>query len=312
MILTLTPNPTIDYTIFTRGLKPGDVNRFRDFQIDPAGKGINVTRMVHRLGWPTIAFGFIGGDIGHMVELALDSEGVQYHFVMVPGQTRLNINIMSIEGDDRSGTNFYGPGPTVDGEHHERLDGMLRFWLQAARLLVLAGSLPPGVPPGFYAAYIRLAREQNIRTILDTSGEALRAGLAERPDLVKPNREELEELLGHDLSGTDEIIRGARDLARAGTAVVVSLGAEGAICAQGEKTWLAAPPRVELRSTVGSGDSFVAGLALSMVRGEAITEGLRLGSAAGAATAMARGTALGTAPEVASLMPLVRIEEITG
>ncbi|MBI3979280.1 MAG: 1-phosphofructokinase [Chloroflexi bacterium] len=310
MIMTYTPNPAVDQTIIVSGLRVGDVNRFQASHLDPAGNGINASRMVHRLGWPTIAFGFLAGEIGLIVQKALDDEGVEHHFVRIPGQTRLNVTIV----DQAAGaaTSLYGPGPTVGPESVARLDGILQFWLQAGRVLVLAGSLLPGTPPDVYATLIRLAQARGVQTILDTDSEPLRLGVAARPHLVKPNAAEAERLLGRSLPDLAAVVSGARELARQGIAVVViSMGAAGAVCVQGEHAWHAIPPAVERRSTVGSGDSMVAGLAVALARGDGIVAGLRLGSAAGAATALATGTALGTVDDVAALLPRVRIEEVT-
>lgn len=310
MIVTLTPNPAVDQTIFVRRLTVGDVNRFRGPHLDPAGKGVNVSRMVHRLGWPTIAFGFLAGEIGLIARQALDEEGVPHHFLRVPGQTRLNTTVV----DETSGeaTSLLGPGPTVAPDHLATLSGLLEFWLQACRVLVLAGSLPPGVPDDTYAAFIRLARSRGVKTVLDAEGDPFRLGVGAKPDLIKPNVSEAEGLLGRELPDLVAVVEGARELvARGITTVVVSMGARGAICAQGARVWLAAPPKVERRSTVGSGDSLVAGLALALANGGDVLEGLRVGTAAGAATAATHGTALGTAADVAALLPEVRIEDLT-
>lgn len=309
MILTLTLNPAVDHTVVVDRLRIGDVNRFRQPQLDPAGKGINASRMAHRLGWPTIAFGFLAGEIGLIVEKALDSEGIQRHFVRVGGQTRINTTV--VEAATGNATGFYGPGPTVDPKHLETLEGLLRFWLPASRVLVLAGSLPPGVPEDTYATFVRLARTFGVKTILDAAGAPLRLGVDAGPDLIKPNVAEAEGLLGRRLPDLAAVVAGAREIAARGVgAVVISMGGEGAVCVQGTRAWRAIPPRIEPRSTVGSGDSLVAGMAIALARGDDLADGLRLGTAAGAATAMTPGTSLGSAEDVATLLPHVQIEEI--
>lgn len=310
MVITVTPNPAVDQTVFLDRLEPGGVNRVRTPQLDPAGKGVNASRMVHRLGWPTIAFGFLAGEIGALVEKSLDEEGVPRHFVRVAGQTR--INVTAVEEGGRA-TSLYGPGPAVAPGEVETLRGLIRFWLPAGRVLVLAGSLPPGVPAELYAELIREARDHGLGTILDASGEALRAAIEAGPDLIKPNRAEAEELLGRALPDVDTAIEGARELRERGAeAVALTLGRDGAVCVERNGAWRVVPPRVERRSTVGSGDSFVAGCAVAMARGEPLTVGLRIGTAAGAATAATPGTALGSAETVARLAPSVRIETIAG
>ncbi|MHB1415301.1 MAG: 1-phosphofructokinase [Chloroflexota bacterium] len=310
MIITFTPNPSVDQTLFVNSLAVGDVNRFHSPQLDPAGKGINASRVIHRLGWPTIAFSFLAGEIGLIAERTLDEEGVQRHFVRVPGQTRMNVTVV----DEAAGTStsFYGPGPNVGPEHLAAVEGLLDFWLQAGKVLVLAGSLPPGVPIDIYASYIRKARDNGVKTILDADGEPFHLGVEALPSLIKPNLPEAERLLGRSLPSLSAAVAGARELNGRGIeTVVISMGAEGAICVQGDRAWRAVPPQVERRSTVGSGDSLVAGLAVALARGQDVAEGLRIGTAAGAATAMTNGTALGTAAEVETLLPQVQIEPLS-
>ncbi len=309
MIITLTLNPAVDETAWVPHLEVGAVNRVRQVHLDPAGKGVNVWRVAHRLGWPTVAFGFLAGEVGEIVRRALDGEGVEHQFVPIPGQTR--INVTAVDDSTRAATSLYCPGPAVEPEHLERLHALLEFWLQAGRVLVLAGSLPPGVPQDAYAGYIRQAHGQGIKTILDTSGEHLRLGVEARPYAIKPNVAEAEELLGHPLPNEEAIVAGAMELAGRGIAVVVvSMGAQGAICVEDGRVWRAIAPEVERQSTVGSGDSFVAGLAVAVARAESVEQGLRLGTAAGAATAATPGTELGSADEVRSLVPRVRVERL--
>lgn len=309
MIITLTLNPAVDQTMVVNQVRLGEVNRVREVYLDPAGKGINVSRMAHRLGWPTIAFGFLAGEIGLLAERALDNEGVQYHFVHVPGQTRMNVTVM----DESTGstTNYNGRGLQVDADHVARLDEVIHFWLQTGSVLVLAGSLPRGVPEDTYAKYIRLAHDAGTKTILDADGEALRCGLEAQPTIIKPNTPEAERLLGRPLPDLSAVIAGARELAARGpTAVVISMGAKGAVYAEGSKTWLATPPKVKLETSVGSGDALVAGLAVALAGGRSLVDGLREGTAAGAATAMTEGTEPGSKEDVMDLLPDVKIEEI--
>jgi 1-phosphofructokinase len=309
MIVTLTPNPAVDKTIFLDDLDPGRVNRFASSQLDPAGKGINVSRMAQRLGWPTIAFGFVGGEMGAIVRNALDHEEVDHHLVPIPDQTRLNVTV--VERRRGRSTNLYGPGPRVSPEKLERLNGLLAFWVKAGRVLVLAGSLPPGVPDDAYAHWVDMARELGVHTILDADDEALRVGIEARPHLIKPNVEEAQRLLGRSLPEEADVVEGARELQDRGIpVVVVSRGAEGTVCVEGDRAWRAVPPRVELRSTVGSGDSLVAGLAVALAAGDPLEDGLRIGTAAGAATAQTPGTTLGSPAMISELLPRVRVERI--
>jgi 1-phosphofructokinase len=308
MIVTVTPNPAVDQTVWVEHLEPGRINRFTRTQLDPAGKGINVSRMVHRLGWPTIAFGFLAGELGVLAERALDDEGVPHGLIRVPGQTRLNTTIVCTATGQA--TSLYGAGPVIPEEARARLEGMIRFWLQPGPLLVLAGTLPPGMPEDTYATYIRLGKANGVKVILDADGAALRHGIAAGPSMIKPNVQEAEHLLGRPLPDTAAVLAGARELAGQGVAIVViSMGGRGAVCASGERAFVVHAPAVERRSTVGSGDSFVAGLAVGLARGLELEDALRLAAAAGAATATAPGTSLGQRDAVEALGAGVRIEE---
>jgi 1-phosphofructokinase len=310
MIVSLTLNPAVDKTIRMPSVAMGEVNRVQESYLDPGGKGINVSRLIDRLGWPTIAFGFVGGEIGEMIANALQREGVQHHLMNVPGQTRLNVTIF--DESTNSGTSFYDRGPEVSIDYLNRLGEEIRPWLDVKPVLVLAGSIPPGVPDDVYADYIGLAHSVGVKTVLDTAGEALRLGIRSGPYLIKPNVTEAEQLLGRALPDLPAIVEAARELLAYGIEVVViSMGARGAVCAQANQVWYAVPPTVTRRSTVGSGDSMVAGLALSIARGEDIVDGLRLGTAAGAATAMVPGTALAGPADIARLLPQVRIEPVS-
>lgn len=310
MIITLTPNPAIDLIVLIDRLTPGALNRFEQSELDPAGRGVNAARVSHRLDWPTIAFGFAAGGVGSMIEQALAAEGVEHHFVRVPGQTRINVRLV----DRATGktTELNGPGPDVGHEHAARLEHLVRSWLRAARVLVLAGSLPPGMSEDAYAGYISMARAQGVRTILDAEGEPLRLGLAARPDLVKPNVVEAEALLGRRLPDIQAVVGGAREIAAHGIeTVVISMGREGAICVHDGRAWRTLSPGGEPpESTIGSGDAMVAGLAIGLARGGDIVDALRLGTAAGAATAIMPGITLGTADAVLSLLPQVEIQEL--
>jgi 1-phosphofructokinase family hexose kinase len=307
MIVTLTANPAVDQTLWLDRLRVGEVNRPAEVQLDPAGKGVNVSRMARRLGWPTIAFGFLAGDIGQLVERALDEERVQHHFVPIAGQTRINVTI----NDASTATSFFAPGPAVDPTALAQLDEMLDFWLPACRVLVLAGSLLPGMPEDYYARLVRRAQAHALRVIVDADGEVARLAVEARPFLVKPNVSELERLAGSTLPDLASQAAAARELVRRGIEVVLlSMGAAGALCVSREAAWRVHAPRIERRSTVGSGDSLVAGMAVALARGDALEVGLRLGTAAGAATALSPGTALGTVEDIARLLPLVRIEPL--
>jgi 1-phosphofructokinase family hexose kinase len=309
VIISLTLNPAVDKTVFVPHLGPEAVTRVTRSQLDPGGKGINVSRVLHRLGRPTIAFGFLAGDLGAIISRALDEEGVAHRFAWVSGQTRLDVIVV----DESSGGSLklWDRGPEVDGPALGALLADVTRWLPSCRVLVAAGSLPPGVPADVYGQLLAEAARLGVRTILDADGETLRLGLAGRPTLIKPNVAEAASLLGRPLPDFAARVAAARELlGRGPRAVVISMGAEGSICASGERVVHAVAPAIECRSTVGSGDSLVAGIAIALADGSDLTEGLRLGTAAGAATAMTHGTELGSAADVERLTAAVEVREL--
>jgi 1-phosphofructokinase len=309
MIITVTANPAVDQTMWVRQLAHGGVNRAHEVQIDPAGKGIDVSRVVRRLGAPTMALGFLAGETGDLVEHALTAEHVPHYFVRVQGRTRIDITV----NDEATGTatSVWAPGPTVTAADLAELRGLIEVWLDAGRILVLAGSLPTGAPPQIYAEWTELAHRKGAYVIVDTSGPALSHAVAAAPDLIKPNVEETEALLGRKLGSMEEVIAAAQSLrARGVGTVVISMGGEGLICVGRDGVLRARPPQVQRSSTVGSGDSLVAGIAVTLARGGSMAEGLRLGTAAGAATAQSHGTALASAADVDALLGRVQLETL--
>lgn len=305
-IITLTLNPAIDQALQIDQIVLGGTNRCRLDALDPGGKGINASRVIHRLGRPTLALGFVGGVTGAMLRARLDAEGVPNDFGEVSELTR--VNVMVYETTPRRRTRIYLPGARVEPSQlvgiWRRLDGV-----PAGSMVILGGSLPPGLSPDTYRELVLGLNERGARAVVDTSGAALALVLAAGPALIKPNVEEASEVLGRTLVGDDDVLEAARELRRRGAErVVISQGADGAIGVGPDGAWKAVPPRVVARSTVGSGDSMVAGMAIALNEGKGLDEALRLGTAAGAATALTPGTQLCRPEDVARLLPLVVVK----
>lgn len=307
MITTVTLNPALDEAVALDELVPGAINRCDLDALDPGGKGINASRVARRLGRATLAMGFAGGPTGEMLRADLDAEGVPHDFVTVAEPTRLNVMIYERGSGRRS--RLYLPGPHVDAAALAALRERLLAVPRAT--VVVGGSLPPGLAAETYRELVAALVARGARTIVDAAGAALRAALAAGPALVKPNVEEASELLGRALDGDDDVLAAALELrARGARYAVVSQGGDGAIGAGPDGCWKALPPPVLARSTVGSGDSMVAGLAIALDEGRGLDDGLRLGTACGAATAMTAGTHLCRAEDVERLLPRVRIVPI--
>jgi 1-phosphofructokinase len=257
-VVTVTANPAVDQTIWVPGFRAGEVNRVVRELLTPGGKGVNVAAFLAEFGVPVLATGFLGRPNAGLFESFLDEEGIAHDFVAVPGTTRTGIKIVDEDAGATTDINF--SGFEVSGEDLRALEDRVAGAAAPGRWVVLAGSLPAGAPAATYRRLAELVRERGGHVALDTSGPALREAIAAGPDLVKPNREELEELSGRRLGDRDALVDAAEELMRGGVAtVVVSLGADGALFARDGDTAFATPPPVRVASTVGAGDAMVAG-----------------------------------------------------
>ncbi len=309
MIVTVTLNPAVDRVVVLDELRLGDTNRVYDGEIDPGGKGVNVSRVLRELGGDSLATGLVAGSLGRFIEASLEKAGIAHAFIHTPGQTRQNLVI--VETRCQRHTLLNEAGPETDPRYVRRVVRQLSRRIKAGDWVVLAGSVPPRIAPSVYADLIDLIHAQAAHVCLDTDGEPLAQGIRAGPELIKPNREELERLVGRPLASEAQIVDAALELHRRGVAyVVVSMGRHGTVAIGPEGTWRARPPVIETVSAVGSGDSLVAGLVLALSRGESLVEGLRLGTAAGAATAMRPGTRLARADDIVRLLPRVVVEPL--
>jgi 1-phosphofructokinase family hexose kinase len=304
-IFTVTLNPAVDEAVSIDEFVHGAVNRCRLDALDAGGKGVNASRVMHRLGRETIALGFLGGVTGEMVRERLDEEGVAHAFDDVDELTRLNVMLY----ERRTGlrTRLYLPGASVTPLHFSRLRKRLEA-AHAGTVVVLGGSIPPGLASTTYHDLVVWLKSRGVRTVVDTSGAALAEVVTACPTVVKPNAEEAAEIVGFPVVSDDDALRAARELQRRGVEnVVISMGADGAIGLDDTESFKVIPPPVTAKSTVGSGDSMVAGLAIAFAERSGLEEGLRLGTAAGAATAMLEGTHLCRRKDVERFYTLVKI-----
>ncbi|MFC9678447.1 1-phosphofructokinase family hexose kinase [Streptomyces sp. NPDC056948] len=260
MILTVTLNTALDITYRVRSLRPHASHRVSEVTERPGGKGVNVARVLAALGHEVTVTGFTGGATGRVVqELLASVPGVVDALVPITGATRRTIAVV----DERSGdtTQLNEPGPTVARTEWSAFQEAYEALLPTASAVALCGSLPPGVPVGAYAGLVRTARSAGIPVLLDTSGEPLRRGVAARPDIIKPNAEELAEL-----TGSHDPLRATQDARRRGAgAVVASLGPEGLLAATRDGRWRATPPAPVRGNPTGAGDSAVAGLLSGLI-----------------------------------------------
>lgn len=289
-IVTVTVNPSLDVSATVERLEPRKKLRGQHVRRDAGGGGINVARAIQALGGEAQAVYAAGGAIGRQLEALLNATGVAEKAVPIAGQTRENFTVY----EQRCGTEyrFVMPGPTLhEAEWRRLLDTVAEH---TPGYLVLSGSLPDGAPENFYGLLIQRIKDTGTKVVLDTSGAALNAGLAEGVFLVKPNLRELQSTSDVSLDTDEARKRAAQTLIAEGRAefVAVTLGAEGALFVWRGGSMRLPAPRVEPCSSVGAGDSFVAGLVLRFAQGASRETAFRFALAAGTAALLTPGTAL--------------------
>jgi 6-phosphofructokinase 2 len=290
-IVTLTMNPALDIATATDRVVPTHKLRCEAPRYDPGGGGINVARAVHALGGDALAIFPAGGSAGEMIGHLLHIEGVLHHVIQINGFTRESLAVEERETGDQY--RFLLPGPEIGPADQERCLDRLAAALPGATYVVASGSLPLGVPEDFYARVANLAQRHGKRFVLDTSGPALTAA-GRGVHLLKPSLRELEHLVGRHINDEQDEEQAVHELIAQGRAeiVVLSLGARGALVATAQGSERIAAIPVEAESTVGAGDSMLAGIVLGLCRDLALGEAVRFGVAAGTAALLGSGTQL--------------------
>ncbi|MFF8836370.1 1-phosphofructokinase family hexose kinase [Streptomyces sp. NPDC015130] len=306
MILTVTLNTALDLTYRVPALTPHATHRVTQVIERPGGKGLNVARVLAALGHETVATGFAGGATGAMLKDLLAATPVRDELVPTAGPTRRTVAVVDTSTGDT--TQLNEPGPAITPAEWAGFRTRFTELLDGARAVALCGSLPPGIHVGAYAELIRLARAAAVPVLLDTSGEPLRRGIAARPDLVKPNADELAQL-----TGSREPHRATRDARRRGAhAVVSSLGPEGLLAATPEGLWRAAPPAAVRGNPTGAGDSAVAGLLSGLVDEAPWPDRLTRAVALSAATVLSPVAGEYDPSAYEELLPRVKVTEEPG
>lgn len=294
MIYTLTLNTSLDYVIHIDELKTGEINKSSEYKIYPGGKGINVSLVLKELGLESTAMGFVAGHTGQWLESILASQGIHTEFVhLSEGITRINVKIRSKEEKTLQPveTDINFSGPIVTREELEEQKALLAS-VKTGDFVIISGSVPATVTVEDYRSIVQMLSEQGAYVVVDVAGEYLKAILECKPFLVKPNKEEIEELLNIrvDENNVEEL---ARMLINMGAQnVLVSLGGDGGIlcCSNGESIVMKAP-KGRAVNTVGAGDSMVAGFVAGYLKKADYTYAMKLGIGAGSATAFKDGLA---------------------
>ncbi len=289
MIYTLALNPAIDRTFWVDRIDFEETTRVQKECRYPGGKGIDVSRVLTNMDIPNMALGFVGGFVGDELECRLTSEGVRTDLIHISGETRTNIIVHEKDTGRHILLTASGPeiAPYELGALFSKLEG-----LRDISLLAIGGSLPPGVHPEAYRRIIWAMKKRGMVTLLDADGDALRLGIQGGPTYIKPNRHELSQLVGRELTGLADILDAAEGVRSQGVeTVLVSMGADGIVLVGEDRRYLAIPPKVDAVNTVGLGDSAVAGFVYGIATGLEPKECLIYATAAGTATALKPGTA---------------------
>jgi len=301
VVYTITLNPALDYEVLVDGFQAGGLNRTSQEHLHFGGKGVNVSTVLHNLGVETTALGFVAGFTGRALEDGLKARGIPTDFIWLEeGLTRVNVKIRSGGGAGETEINSQGPAipPPALEALLQKLDR-----LSAGDVLVLAGSLPAGLPGGVYRTILARVDGRGVLTVVDAARDLLRGVLPCRPFLIKPNSAELGDLFGKDSLSEEEILSCARALQAQGARnILVSLAGDGSLLLdeRGACRRLGVPPGT-VRHTVGAGDSMVAGFLAGWLSTGDSAAAHRMGAAAGSATAFSEGLASGE--EIRKLLP---------
>ena len=303
MIYTVTLNPSIDYYLQIEDFNLGEVNRAKANYKYPGGKGINVSRVLNRLGIESKALGFIGGFTGEFIEEYLEDEGIDTDFIVINEDTRINVKIKSKEE-----TEINGEGPRINLEKLNQLFDKVAK-LTSEDLLVLSGNAQNSLPRDIYCKIQERCMNNNIKVIVDTTGQALTSTLKNKPFLIKPNRHELSEIFGVQVNNKEDIVHYGRKLTALGAEnVIISIGGDGAILVCETGVYHAEAPKGNVINSVGAGDSLIGGVIAEYSRSKDLLEAFKWGVSAGSATTFSLDIC--TKDEVKRLLKEVNITRI--
>ena len=306
MIVTVTPNTTIDLTVFIPELVPDTTIRATRTVQSMGGKPTDASWILGEMGIPSLALGFSGGATGDKVAALLRARGATTDFTTADGDTRTNVII--IDEANKTHTTITTTTMSIAPAHLDALRIRYTAALDEASVVVLGGTLPKGVEPSFYTEFIGLARARGVPVVFDAAEPNLSAGLAAGPSYIKPNEHELGQLVGRKIDTlADAYAAGREVIARYGVQPIITLGSDGALAVLHDRAIFAPPLDVPVMSPAGAGDAVLAGIAASIHLGQPVEEGLRLGVAAATAVVMMPGTADCRREDVERFLPQVRL-----
>jgi 1-phosphofructokinase len=307
MIITVTLNPAVDKTIEVDNFTADSINRVSSIRLDAGGKGINVSKVIKNLEGESTALGILAGRTGEFISSYLDSEKIKNNFLFVEGETRTNIKV--VDKVKKTNTDINEPGNKISQADEKNIEDKVFSEIQMDNILVLSGSVPQGIGKDIYGSWIKKAKEKGVKTILDADGELLKHGISAGPYLIKPNIHELEKLFDTKIDGIDEVVKYCRSIFDYGVEMIaVSLGSEGALFMDKEKSIYAHGLKVQVKSTVGAGDSMVAALAFALDKAYSFEKAVTLSVAAATAGVMTEGTTAGSLEDISEIEKQVVFE----
>lgn len=308
MILVVNLNASVDKRYEMDDLRKGMVMRARQADNTPGGKGLHVANVATILGEDCLATGFLGGKTGEFIAEKLSDYKIKHDFVTIGGETRCCIAIIT---EDGAQTEILEPGPSVSEEELAVFMRKYKALLPQAEVVVASGSIPQNVPEGIYAEMIELANARGKKFFLDTSSKPLEKGIGAKPYFIKPNKDEIEALTARKILSPEDARREVQAFMQQGIPLVaVSLGAEGSMVGFQNKIYQTRLPKVKVVNPVGSGDSYVAGMAVAITRGYGVEAAIKFASACGTANAMEKESGFVQKAVVKGLVDQIAVEEI--
>lgn len=310
MFLCIGTTPAAQRVMVFRQFTLGAVNRATTTLDGPAGKSVNVAKVLQVLGADPIATGFLGGQRGQELRASLEDRGVKCDFVTITTPTRLCVTV--IDQSAETATELVEESRPAEPADYEKLLAVVERRLATCRAVIMSGTIASRGPSDLYFQCVRLAQAARVLSIVDATGPALVEALKASPGLVKPNRAELEATVGRRLSDERAVSSAVRDLhSRGAQRVVVTAGAAPTLAFDGHQFWRVTAPKVKAVNPIGSGDAFTAGLAWRLTSGDALGEACRWATAAGAANTLTPMPGEVKREDVENLAPLVTVERIS-
>lgn len=305
-VCTITPNPALDLGGIVDDLKINEKSYVSDLTRWPGGNSINVARILTRLHVPVLATGFLGGSIGHEIKDLLSQEKVKHRFVEISDQTRINVTISNNSNHQQTRLSF--PGPTIKRSEKNELFRSLSS-LSNMSLMVIGGSLPKGFTETDMTHLLKIARNKDVRAVVDCPGKILQKVILQRPYLIKPNLVEFQDLIGRKVTSIRSVQEQAKKILDLVPIICVSSVEGGTLMMSKDHSCFGRIPSVKIRSTVGAGDSMVGAIVAQLYKNNNdLADLLRWGLAASAATLSVQGTALGQAEQIETLYRKTKVD----